>query len=98
VGTRDGLPGRLEDALGPGEAKEEAAARAALLDATRGEDATGGEGATTGGDGVDELAGWLGVEEEEIGDGLGVAQGEDVLPDGLKKKKRTHPQLQRFLD
>jgi len=80
LSTRDGSPDGLEDVLGLGEGKEEAAARAALLDASRGEDANGGEGATTGGDGVDELAGWLGVEEEEVGDGLTVTQGEDVFP------------------
>jgi len=65
VGTRDGRPDGLEDVLGPGEGKEEAAALAALLDASRGKDANGGEGATTRGDGVDELAGWLGVEVEK---------------------------------
>ena len=56
AGTRDrGLDG-LEYALGPGEGEEEATARAALLHAARGEDAGGGEGATAGGDRVDEGA------------------------------------------
>ena len=32
---------------------------------------------------MDELAGWLGVEEEEVGNGLTVTQGKDVFPDDL---------------
>ena len=66
--------------LGPGEGEVEAAARAALLDAAHGEDTSGWEGAATGGNSVDELAGWDGIKKEEITDGLRVVKGEDILP------------------
>ena len=54
VGALDGISDGLKDVLGPGEGEVETAARAALLDAARGEDASGWEGAATGGD--DELS------------------------------------------
>jgi len=55
VGALDGISDELEDVLGPGEGEVEAAARAALLDAARGEDASGWEGAATRGNSVDKL-------------------------------------------
>jgi len=66
VGALDGISDGLKDVLGPGEGEVEAAARAVLLDAARGEDASGWEGAATGGNSVDELAGWDGIKKEEI--------------------------------
>jgi len=73
VGALDGISDGLKDVLGPGEGKVEAAARAALLDAARGEDASGWEGAATGDS----------IKKEEITDGLRVVEGEDILPDNL---------------
>ena len=70
VGALDGISDGLKDVLGLGEGEVEAAAQAALLDAARGEDASGWEGAATGGNSVDELAGWDGIKKEEITDGL----------------------------
>ena len=83
VGTLDGVSDGIEDVLGPGEGEVEAAARAALLDPARREDASGWEGAASGGNSVDELAGWDGVKKEKIADGLRIAEGEDILPDNL---------------